>query len=43
MLVLAKELSKEIVLDKSQTDKRNELILKRYKVNFDMSEDLRDL
>ena len=41
--VFIDELGKEIVLDKSQTDKRNELILKRYKVNFDMSEDLRDL
>ncbi len=39
--VFIDEHGKEIVLDRGETGKRNELILKRYKVSADRSEDLR--
>jgi len=39
--VFVDERGKEIVLDKKKTDARNELIVKRYQIPFDRSEDLR--
>jgi len=39
--VLIDERGKEIVLDKKKMDARNEIILKRYQIPFDRSEDLR--
>jgi S1-C subfamily serine protease len=39
--VFVDERGKEIVLDKKKMDARNELILKRYQIPFDRSEDLR--
>jgi len=39
--VLVDERGKEIVLDKKKMDARNEIIVKRYQILFDRSEDLR--
>jgi len=39
--VFIDERGKEIVLDKKTMDARNELILKRYQIPFDRSQDLR--